>query len=95
MAKSQTTKGPRAQQLQIIRLLTAAAKVDTAYRDLYLQRAAALLPAFLSTTQYEQLRAQQATLEQLLTQARRAVGWQDWQQVEELTARIRENESRL
>jgi hypothetical protein len=87
MAKSHTTEDPRAQALQTLRLLTAAAEGDTAYRDLYLQRAAALLPAFLSTTQYEQLRAQQATPEQLLTQARRAVARQDWQQVEELTAR--------
>lgn len=87
MAKRQTTEDLRAQQLQIIRLLTAAAEGDTAYRDLYLQRAAGLLSPFLSSTQYEQLRGQKAALENLLTRIRRAVGWQDWQQVEELTAR--------
>ena len=78
MAKSPTTESPRAQALQTIRLLTAAAEVDTAFRDLYLQRAAELLPPFLSQTQYEQLRGQQATLENLLAQIRRAVAWQDW-----------------
>jgi hypothetical protein len=60
---------------------------DTAYRDLYLQRAAALLPTFLSQIEYRQLRGQKATLENLLLQARRAIGRQDWKQVEELTAR--------
>jgi hypothetical protein len=87
MATSHTTEDPRAQALQTLRLLTAAAEGDTVYRDLYLQRAAELLLPFLSPTQYEQLRGQQATLESLLAQTRRAVGRQDWQQVEELTAR--------
>jgi hypothetical protein len=90
MATSHTTEDPRAQALQTLRLLTAAAEGDTAYRDLYLQRAAELLPPFLSPIQYEQLRGQQATLETLLAQVRRAVGRQDWQQVEELTARATE-----
>ena len=74
-------------ELQVIRLLTEAAKADTLYRDLYLQRAAERLSALLSNTEYEQLRGQDATIENLLAQTRWAVDWQDWTQVQELTAR--------
>jgi hypothetical protein len=73
--------------LQIVRLLATAAKADTVYRDLYLQRAVARLSALLSRTEYEQLKGQNAAIENLLAQTRRAVDRQDWTQVQELTAR--------
>ena len=87
MAKRQTSESPHAVELQVIRLLTEAAKADTVYRDLYLQRAAERLSALLSNTEYEQLRGQDATIENLLAQTRRAVDRQDWTQVQELTVR--------
>jgi hypothetical protein len=87
MATQQTSESPRATDLQIVRLLATAVKVDTVYRDLYLQRAAARLSALLSRTEYEQLRGQNAAIENLLAQTRRAVDRQDWTQVQELTAR--------
>src|SRR5215475_5212917 len=87
MAQQQTSNSPHATDLQVIRLLTTAAEADTVYRDLYLQRAAARLSALLSKTEYEQLRGQNATIENLLAQTRRAVDRQDWAQVQELTVR--------
>jgi hypothetical protein len=87
MAKRQTSESPRALELQVIRLLTEAAKADTVYRDLYSQRAAERLSTLLSKTEYEQLRGQTATIENLLAQTRRAVDRQDWTQVQELTVR--------
>ena len=87
MAKQQTSDSSHAAELQVIRLLTGAAKADTIYRDLYLQRAAARLTAFLPKAEYEQLKVQNASIDNLLAQARRAVDRQEWTQVQELTAR--------
>jgi hypothetical protein len=87
MAKRKTADTPRAAQLQVVRFLTAAAASDTVYRDLYLQRAVEQLDPFLSRTEYEQLRGHGATMENLLTQTRRAVDRQDWAQVQQLTVR--------
>jgi len=87
MAKRQTSESPRALELQVTRHLTEAAKADTVYRDLYLQRAAERLSTLLSKTEYEQLRGQTATIENLLAQTRRAIDRQDWTQVQELTVR--------
>ncbi|MBI3800434.1 MAG: hypothetical protein HY268_26095, partial [Deltaproteobacteria bacterium] len=50
MAKRRTSESPQALGLQVIRLLTEAAKADTVYRDLYLQRAAERLSALLPKT---------------------------------------------
>jgi hypothetical protein len=87
MAKKQTSDSPRVTDLQIIRLLTAAAEADTVYRDLYGQRAAARFSALVSKTEYEQLKGQNATMENLLAQTRRAIDQQDWTHVQELTVR--------
>jgi hypothetical protein len=86
MAKRQTTN-TEASELQVIRLLTEAAKADTVYRDLYLQRASARLAALLPKAEYDQLKVQDTTIENLLAQTRRAVDRQEWTQVQELTAR--------
>lgn len=86
MAKRQTSN-TEASELQVIRRLTEVAKADTVYRDLYLQRASARLTALLPKAEYEQLKVQDTTVENLLAQARRAVDRQEWTQVQELTAR--------
>jgi hypothetical protein len=87
MAKRQTPDTPRVTNLEVIRLLTTAAEADTVYRDLYLQRASMRFSALLSKAEYEQLRSQNATIENLLAQTRQAVDRQDWTQVQELTVR--------
>ena len=87
MAQRRTSENPHATDLQVIGLLNQAAQTDTVYRDLYLQRAAERLSSFLSKTEYEHFKGQNARIEQLLTQTRRAVDRQDWTQVQELTVR--------
>ena len=87
MAKRQASKSPRDLELQAISLLSEAAKNDTVYRDLYLQRGAERLSALLSTAEYNQLKGQKATSESLLAQTRSAIDMQDWTRVQELTTR--------
>src|SRR4051812_31180310 len=87
MAKRQASKSPRDLELQTISLLSEAAKNDTVYRDLYLQRGAERLSALLSTAEYNQLKGQKATSESLLAQTRSAIDMQDWTRVQELTTR--------
>src|SRR5262245_50963890 len=65
MAKQQTAN-TQSSELQVIRYLTEVAKADTIYRDLYLQRASARLAALLPKTEYEQLKVQDSTIENLL-----------------------------
>jgi len=86
MAKQQTAN-TQTSELQVIRFLTEVAKADTVYRDLYLQRASVRLAALLPKAEYEQLKVQDTTIENLLAQTRRAVDRQEWTQVQELTAR--------
>src|SRR5262245_21894565 len=87
MAKQRTSETPRTTDLQIIGLLNQAAKTDTVYRDLYLQRAAERLSVLLSTAEYNQLKGQKTTIENLLAQTRSAIDMQDWTRVQELTTR--------
>lgn len=87
MAKQQTAENPRATELQVITLLNQAAKTDTIYRDLYLQRAAGRLSVLLPITEYNQPRGQKTTIENLLAQTRSAIDRQDWTRVQELTTR--------
>jgi hypothetical protein len=87
MAKQRTSENPRETDLQVISLLNEAAKTDTVYRDLYLQRAAERLSVLLSPTEYSQLKGQKTTIENLLAQTRSAIDMQDWTRVQELTTR--------
>jgi len=87
MAKQKTAESPHATQLQVIRLLAEAAAGDTVYRDLYLQRASARLAAVLSPSEYNQLKGQKTTIENLLAQTRSAIDMQDLTRVQELTTR--------
>jgi hypothetical protein len=65
-----------------------AADGDTAYRDVYLRRAAEKLERSISRAGYEQLKTQGATVEQLLQETRRAVSRQNWTRVQELSAQV-------
>jgi hypothetical protein len=87
MARKKTSESPRLTELQVIRLLTEAAAGDTVYRDLYLQRAAERLASLLSPAEYNQLKGQKATIDNLLAQTRTAIDRQDWTRVQELTTR--------
>ena len=86
MADSKSSTKARTADLQLIRDLIKAAEADTVYRDLYLQRAAERLELLLSRAEYERLKAQPATLEQLTQETREAVRRQNWAKVQELTA---------
>jgi hypothetical protein len=86
MADSKSSTKTRTADLQLIRDLIKAAEADTVYRDLYLQRAAERLELSLSRAEYERLKAQPATLDQLTQETREAVRRQNWAKVQELTA---------
>jgi hypothetical protein len=86
MAGSKSSTKARAADLQLIHHFIKAAEADTAYRDLYLQRAAERLESSLSRAEYERLKAQPASLEQLTQETREAVRRQNWAKVQELTA---------
>jgi hypothetical protein len=84
---SETRSQVPEQDIQLVRYLMKAADGDTAYRDVYLQRASEKLERSISRADYEQLEAQRASVEQLLEETRRAVSRQDWARVRELAAR--------
>ncbi|HSO76007.1 MAG TPA: hypothetical protein VLU47_14325, partial [Blastocatellia bacterium] len=81
------TKFP-AGDIQLVRYLMKAADGDTAYRDVYLQRAVEKLERSISRADYEQLKTHGATVEQLLQETRRAVSQQNWTRVQELSTRV-------
>ena len=54
----------------VIGYLIKAAEADTAYRDLYLRRAAERLESSLPRAEYERLKEQPATLDQLMQETR-------------------------
>jgi len=86
MADSKSSTKARTADLQLIRDLIKAAEADTVYRDLYLQRAGERLELSLSRAEYERLKAQPATLDQLTQETREAVRRQTWAKVQEFTA---------
>jgi hypothetical protein len=88
MAETRSPTKIPAGDIQLVRYLMKAADGDTAYRDVYLQRAVEKLERSISRADYEQLKTQGATLEQLLQETRRAVSRQNWTRVQELSARV-------
>ena len=88
MAETRSLTKDPAGDIQLIRYLMKAADGDTAYRDVYLQRAVEKLERSISRTDYEQLKTHGATVEQLLQETRRAVSRQDWVRVQELSTRV-------
>jgi hypothetical protein len=87
MAESKSSVKANAAEIQLIRHLIRAAEADTAYRDSYLRRAAERLEPLLSRGEYERLKAQPASLDQLMQETRQAVAQQNWSKVQELTGR--------
>jgi hypothetical protein len=88
MAETRSPTKLPAEDIQLVRYLMKAADGDTAYRDLYLKRAVEKLERSISRADYERLKTQGATVEQLLQETRRAVSRQNWTRVEELSARV-------
>jgi hypothetical protein len=67
--------------------LVELGRLDTVYRDVYLERARALLGEVLSLDDFRRLHQQQAELAQLPLTIGRAVEKADWPQVKELSGR--------
>jgi hypothetical protein len=88
MAETRSPTKVPAGDIQLVRYLMKAADGDTAYRDVYLQRAAEKLERSISRADYEQLKTQGGTVEQLLQEMRRAVSRQNWTRVQELSTRV-------
>ena len=88
MAETKSSTKVPAGDIQLVRYLMKAAAGDTAYRDVYLQRAAEKLERSISRADYEQLKTEEAAVEQLLQETRRAVSRQNWTRVQELSARV-------
>ena len=87
MADSKSSTKTNAADVQLIRSLIQAAGADTAYRDLYLKRAAERLESTLSRAEYDRLKAQPAALDRFVQETRQAVAQQNWAKVQELTGR--------
>ncbi len=87
MATQTTSSDEQARVLAIVARLATAADGDTVYRDVYLQRAAALLSPIVSNEHYQGSLTSREQLERLLAQARAAINREDWLQVRDLGAR--------
>ena len=88
MAETKSSTKVPAGDIQLVRYLMKAAAGDTAYRDVYLQRAAEKLERSISRADYEQLKTEEVAVEQLLQETRRAVSRQNWTRVQELSAQV-------
>ena len=70
--------------------LIEISKLDTLYKDLYLQRARALLAIFFSRGSYLQLKESRAQIPWIEQQLRAGVERNDWQRCADLTERLRQ-----
>jgi len=77
------------EKVSLVAQLQAAGKTDTVYRDLYLERAHALLGALLPHSEYLRLKHSKVEIDDLLRQVAPALERQDWVKVKDLTGRIR------
>lgn len=75
--------------------LLALARVDTAYADLYFQRARELLSTEMTEAQFEAMRDMDAEVPALQNRIANAMEVGDWPQVRTLTARLSEQKRRL
>jgi hypothetical protein len=82
--KSNGEKGP----VRLVSLLLRAADGDTAFRDLYLQRAAAQLAEVMPEREYRTLSAEQSRVDVLLRQVQVEVRNQSWERVKELSGQV-------
>jgi hypothetical protein len=87
MSAKEEPNGKKA-ALRAVQLLVTAADGDTAFRDLYRQRATARLEEVMPELEYRALHGAQARIDVLLRQARAAVKGQDWTQVKELSDQV-------
>ena len=76
--------------LNMVGRLTEISKLDTLYRDLYLQRARALLGTFFGQGSYNQLKQNSAQIPWIEQQLRAGVERGDWKRCTELTERLRQ-----
>jgi hypothetical protein len=88
MASSKISGKEHQADIQVINHLMKVAELDTAFRDLYLERAAKRLEPALSRAEYEQLKTQPAMVEQLMQATRQAVAQQNWSRVQELSTQV-------
>jgi hypothetical protein len=80
---------PGSEKVSSVSQLLEAGKTDTVYRDLYLERAHALLGALLPHSEYLRLKHSKVDIDDSLRQVAPALERQEWVMVKELTGRIR------
>ncbi len=76
--------------VNIVGQLIEVSKLDTLFRDLYLQRARALLGTFFGRASFNQLKQNRAQIPWVEQQLRAGVERGDWNRCSELTERLRE-----
>jgi hypothetical protein len=87
MKTSKTSKTTGSEPLRVVSEMVEAGDVDTVYRDVYLDRARALLGGALPPEEFEQIEQQRTQLGELPLAIGRAVDRGDWPKVKELSAR--------
>lgn len=87
---SQAVPSAKDNTLTVVEQLVETAKLDTLYRDLYLQRARKLLGPVFSLGSYLRLKENRAQIPWLEQQLRAGVERSDWQRCADLTARLRD-----
>lgn len=73
---------------RVVELLMKAAETDTAFRDLFLQRAALQLGGLMPEQEYRSLCADQARIDVILRQVRAEVQGQNWARVKALSQQV-------
>lgn len=86
---SQISEFSGSENVSLSALLLQAGETDTVYRDLYLERAQALMGALLPQSEYFRLKCSKVDIDDLLRQVAPALERQDWMKVKELTGQIR------
>jgi hypothetical protein len=86
---SKTSLAPQESASQTVSRLVEVSKLDTLYRDIYLQRARELMSSLLSFATYTNTKASLASLGWVEQQLRAAVERGDWKRAGELTERVR------
>ena len=86
---SKTTVAPKESDFQTVSQLLEISKLDTLYRDLYLQRARELMEPLLSYSTYSRIKEGIASLGWVEKQLRAAIERGDWAKSRELTERVR------
>ena len=76
--------------LKVVGQLIDISKLDTLFRDLYMQRARALLGTFCGQGSYNQMKQNSAQIPWIEQQLRAGVERGDWKRCGELTQRLRE-----